>query len=140
MDEIYALSLFEPASHDTTTRQEFISCLSIDAQKEAGCNPARIHMGKHYSISLLLCLSLQKFALVYGMSKDFCANGLRAGILVSQHNPVLLSAFTAVLILMKIPSTSEQLWAKLLADKDALAFFLAENVRFSFSRCKIMNS
>jgi 1-aminocyclopropane-1-carboxylate synthase len=57
-DEIYALSVFEnPAVKQPTP---FISVLAIDAQKEAECDPARVHV-------------------LYGMSKDFGANGLRGG-------------------------------------------------------------
>jgi 1-aminocyclopropane-1-carboxylate synthase len=57
-DEIYALSIFD--NPDFQDPQPFISILSIDARGEAGCDPARVHM-------------------LYGMSKDLCAAGLRAG-------------------------------------------------------------
>lgn len=45
VDEIYALSLFEPSPSLGCTPQPFVSCLSIDPRKEAGCDPARVHMG-----------------------------------------------------------------------------------------------
>lgn len=64
-----------------------MSILSIDVKKEADCDPARVH-----------CL--------YGMSKDFGANGLRIGVLVSQHNPALMRAVLSTAILMKISSAS----------------------------------
>jgi 1-aminocyclopropane-1-carboxylate synthase len=57
VDEVYALSTYENPAVDA---QPFTSILAIDARGEAGCDPARVHV-------------------VYGMSKDFCAAGLRAG-------------------------------------------------------------
>jgi 1-aminocyclopropane-1-carboxylate synthase len=72
-DEIYALSVFDnPAVPDPVP---FISILAIDAQREAGCDPARVHM-------------------LYGMSKDFCANGLRGGMprFAIAHSLSVLSA------------------------------------------------
>jgi 1-aminocyclopropane-1-carboxylate synthase len=57
-DEVYALSQFE--NPNVKERVPFTSILSVDVKVEAGCNPARVHV-------------------LYGMSKDFCANGLRVG-------------------------------------------------------------
>lgn len=38
------------------------------------------------------------------MSKDFGSNGLRIGLLVSQHNPELIKSFGISNILMKVSS------------------------------------
>lgn len=57
-DEIYALSQYQ--NEKAQGAPQFTSVLSLDVVKEAGCNPARVHV-------------------IYGMSKDFCANGLRVG-------------------------------------------------------------
>ena len=38
------------------------------------------------------------------MSKDFGSNGLRIGVLVSQHNPDLIKSFGVSNILMKVSS------------------------------------
>lgn len=46
VDEIYALSVFEPTEQAQTERHPFISALSIDAKREAGCDPSRVHVGK----------------------------------------------------------------------------------------------
>lgn len=43
-------------------------------------------------------------AMPCSMSKDFGANGLRIGVLVSQHNPELMGSFMASAILMKVAS------------------------------------
>lgn len=64
------LPLIQYWSTDVPNPLPFTSILSIDVKKEAQCDPARVH-----------CL--------YGMSKDFGANGLRIGLLVTQHNPAL---------------------------------------------------
>lgn len=42
-DEIYALSTYGNGGPD---ERPFISVLSIDVQKEAGCDPSRVHAGK----------------------------------------------------------------------------------------------
>jgi 1-aminocyclopropane-1-carboxylate synthase len=60
-DEIYALSQFRHPDVDPASVVPFTSILSIDILKEANCNPARVHV-------------------LYGMSKDFGANGLRIGL------------------------------------------------------------
>lgn len=67
--------------------QQFVSILSIDPFKEAGCDPSRVHV-------------------VYGASKDWGANGLRLGALVSQANPALVTAMESSCLLMKISSAS----------------------------------
>lgn len=60
VDEIYALSQFENDEVEEKDRVPFTSILAIDVLKEAGCNPARVHV-------------------LYGVAKDFGANGLRIG-------------------------------------------------------------
>jgi 1-aminocyclopropane-1-carboxylate synthase len=60
VDEVYALSQFENDAVNEKDRVPFTSILAVDVLKEAGCNPARVHA-------------------LYGMSKDFGANGFRIG-------------------------------------------------------------
>jgi 1-aminocyclopropane-1-carboxylate synthase len=60
VDEIYALSQFENDEVEEKDRVPFTSILAIDVLKEAGCNPARVHV-------------------LYGVAKDFGANGFRIG-------------------------------------------------------------
>jgi 1-aminocyclopropane-1-carboxylate synthase len=59
-DEIYALSQFRNIQAGEKERVGFTSILNIDLMKEAGCNPARVHV-------------------LYGIAKDFGMNGLRIG-------------------------------------------------------------
>jgi 1-aminocyclopropane-1-carboxylate synthase len=106
-DEIYALSQF--ANEEVKNPEPFVSVLSIDVLKEAGCNPSRVHV-------------------IYGMSKDFSANGLRigeqfyftsytrlldnfivSGVFVTQHNPKLRMAFMGIGIFTKVSSVAVSL-------------------------------
>jgi xeroderma pigmentosum group C-complementing protein len=70
-DEVYALSVYQEES----STNGFISVLSIKPA-DIGVNPARIHV-------------------LYGMSKDFAAAGLRLGCLISQNQRFLQSALSA---------------------------------------------
>jgi 1-aminocyclopropane-1-carboxylate synthase len=72
VDEIYALSVF-PNPH-VTDASPFISALSIP--KENLIDPARVHT-------------------LWGLSKDFGANSLRIGCVVSQENEALMGVLAA---------------------------------------------
>ncbi|EIN03876.1 PLP-dependent transferase [Punctularia strigosozonata HHB-11173 SS5] len=105
-DEIYALSQFE--NEKVADKVPFTSILSVDVKREAGCNPARVHV-------------------LYGMSKDFCANGLRVGCLVTQHNPDFRNAFVGTALFMKVSSAADALWSRLLLDDTLLDNFVKTN-------------
>jgi len=81
-DEIFALSVYD--NPDFPEALPFTSMLSLDVEKELGMrfNKARLHV-------------------TYGMSKDFCSNGLRIGCLVSQNNPSLFRAMEPLSFLMR---------------------------------------
>lgn len=80
-----ALSVFATRSLPNAT--PFTSILSIDPLVEASCSPSRIHA-------------------IYGASKDWGANGLRLGALVSQSNPELHTAMESSCLLMKVSSVA----------------------------------
>ncbi|GAA6028536.1 hypothetical protein JCM8097_007269 [Rhodosporidiobolus ruineniae] len=107
VDEIYALSVFD--SPDMPNPLPFTSILSIDPLKEAECNPARVVQ-------------------LYGMSKDFGANGFRAGNLCIQHNPALVGALAATAFPARMGSPTDILWSALL-DSPELSTFLTLNRR-----------
>jgi len=102
-DEIYALS-----QYGSESATPFTSILAIDVAKEGGCNPARVHF-------------------TYGMSKDFGANGLRIGVVVSQHNADLRRAFFGLWPFVKPSSASDALWSRLLLDDAKLDEFVRTN-------------
>lgn len=85
---------------DLPNATPFTSILSLDVQKDAGCDPARI-------------MSL------YGMSKDFGANGFRAGALVCQHNDALMRALRSTAMMRRMGSPTVHLLFCLLQTADA---------------------
>ncbi|KDE03099.1 hypothetical protein MVLG_06396 [Microbotryum lychnidis-dioicae p1A1 Lamole] len=106
VDEIYALSTFSTPEYPDAV--PFTSILAIDTLGEAGCSPARVHA-------------------VYGASKDWGANGLRIGALISQANPELHIAMESSCLLMKISSPADALWSSLLLDPVALPKYIEMN-------------
>lgn len=64
-DEVHCKSNFP--SHDYPTPLPFVVVLSLPISKY--CNPALVRV-------------------IYGMSKDFCANGIRIGCVASPFNKV----------------------------------------------------
>ncbi|GAA5933492.1 uncharacterized protein JCM15063_001326 [Sporobolomyces koalae] len=103
-DEIYALSVF---ASDSPTSRPFTSILSLDVKAEAQCNPARVIQ-------------------LYGLSKDFGANGLRGANLVCQHNLSILSGLTTTAMMMRMGSPTAVLWSALL-ESDELEWYVEEN-------------
>ncbi|KAL8276984.1 hypothetical protein RQP46_010619 [Phenoliferia psychrophenolica] len=102
VDEIYALSIYE----SDLPAVPFTSILNVDVAS-LGVNPARIIQ-------------------LYGMSKDFGANGFRVGVMVVQHNPLLHGAISAGGMLLKIGSPVDALWSSLLTSPN-LPLYLTLN-------------
>ncbi|OWT41640.1 hypothetical protein J008_01476 [Cryptococcus neoformans] len=109
-DEIYALSVYD--NPNLPDFPEFISFLNIDVEKETGkkFDKSRLHI-------------------VYSFSKDFGANGLRVGCIISQNNPLLLRAMLHTCFLMKVSSPADVLLSTLLNDKPAFKAMISENRR-----------
>lgn len=107
-DEVYAYSVF-PTSDDRHP-EPFVSAFSIDFRKEADCDPGRVHI-------------------LYGSSKDFNFNGLRAAALFSQHNPEFVNTLKSTSFFMKISSPSLILWASVLENRAYWKAFQQENVK-----------
>ncbi|KZT04206.1 PLP-dependent transferase [Laetiporus sulphureus 93-53] len=104
-DEIYALSVF--SSSDVPQPVPFTSILSFDPTA-LGVHPARVHV-------------------LYGMSKDFDANGFRAGALITQANARLVRSLALSAMYMAVGSPTDALWSALLNDATYLPAFLAAN-------------
>ncbi|KAL1413398.1 hypothetical protein Q8F55_001164 [Vanrija albida] len=109
-DEIYALSVYD--NENLPNAAPFISIASLDLAKETGApfDNSRVHI-------------------VYSVSKDFGANGLRVGCVISQHNPVVLRALLHTVFLMKVSSAADVIFSSLLNDRETLHRFTAENRR-----------
>ncbi|KAF9808800.1 hypothetical protein IEO21_07728 [Rhodonia placenta] len=104
-DEVYALSVFP--SCDVPQPQPFVSVLSLDLQA-LGIDPSRVHI-------------------LYGMSKDFNADGFRAGVFISQSNLLLLQNMTVAAKFTTVASPTDALWSALLTDKAYLPAFFRRN-------------
>ncbi|KAH8812703.1 pyridoxal phosphate-dependent transferase [Xylogone sp. PMI_703] len=96
-DEVYANSVF--SSSDFPHPPQFKSVLSLEIEKYI--DPSLVH-----------CL--------YGMSKDFCSNGIRIGVFVSQNNKTLHAAIRAVSKFAWTSSLADSAWSAILADQEFL--------------------
>ncbi|KAJ3500599.1 hypothetical protein NMY22_g19209 [Coprinellus aureogranulatus] len=103
-DEVYALSTFN--SRDIPSPKPFISILSIDLDK-LKVRQERVHM-------------------LYGMSKDFDANGFRAGMLHTR-NRGLYQSLLATSIFSIVSSPTAELWSSLLEDEVGLRTYIERN-------------
>ncbi|KAK5084216.1 hypothetical protein LTR05_005292 [Lithohypha guttulata] len=105
-DEIYAMSVFRSTDPSDPSVIPFTSLSSIPT--EGLINPSLTH-------------------LLYGISKDFGANGLRIGCIVSQHNPELLKALIPLSIHSYASSLAESITATILSDNNFVDWYISEN-------------
>ncbi|KAL8852215.1 MAG: hypothetical protein Q9221_002925 [Calogaya cf. arnoldii] len=103
-DEVYAMSIYKTPSNASAV--PFTSVLAIDTTNLI--NPSLVHV-------------------LYGMSKDFCSNSLRCGVLLSQSNAPLLSSLKSIALFSWPVSTTERYWTTLLNDRPFLNYYFAEN-------------
>ncbi|KAK9704542.1 hypothetical protein K7432_010122 [Basidiobolus ranarum] len=101
-DEIYALSAFNEVD-----QTPFVSVYSLP-NLEALIDPKLVH-------------------LVWSFSKDFCANGLRVGVVLSPYNSELIEALQSVALFTSISTTTDSLMCSLLKDEKWMDWFVAEN-------------
>lgn len=99
-DEVYALSVWHAPS--------FTSILSLDL--DGIIDPSLVHV-------------------LWGISKDFGANGWRLGCLISQANEELRAALVSVAIYSYASSITDHLVAQMLLDDSFTTAYLAENRR-----------
>lgn len=100
-DEIYAQSIYN--NPDATDVVPFTSALALD-----------------------LPIDTQKLHVAYGASKDFCANGLRLGMLHTR-NRGLMGAMASNAMLGWPPYLVQDIWAAMLEDTDYTDEFLGKN-------------
>ena len=99
-DEVYAKTIFP--SQDIPNPPPFVSVLSLDIEKLI--DPSLVHV-------------------LYGMSKDWCANGTRAGAIISPYNPELMKALGTIASFTRASSMAEQAWLNILEDEEWLASY-----------------
>lgn len=105
-DEIYALSIFKNTVDSSPPPAPFESVLSIDPTDII--DPSLIHV-------------------LWGMSKDFGANGLRFGAIISQHNPQFHLATFPGSMFSSISSLSEHITANILEDDVWVEKYIKDN-------------
>ncbi|KAJ9650154.1 hypothetical protein H2198_010531 [Neophaeococcomyces mojaviensis] len=107
-DEIYALSVFRTSGGPDEHIEPFTSLASIPT--DGLIDPSLTHI-------------------LYGLSKDFGANGIRLGAIISQHNPQLHNALIPVAINSYASSLTEAFATKLFSDDAFTDWYIAENQR-----------
>ncbi|KAF7563399.1 hypothetical protein G7046_g742 [Stylonectria norvegica] len=107
-DEIYALSVWNNTVDKHPPPVQFESALSIDPT--GIIDPARIHA-------------------IWGMSKDFGANGIRVGAIISQFNPSLYAALIPIGLYSSVSSLADHATANILEDDLWVECYIAENRR-----------
>ncbi|KAM0434000.1 hypothetical protein ACHAPT_003944 [Fusarium lateritium] len=105
-DEIYALSVWPNTIDTNPPPVPFESALTIDTT--GIIDPSLVHV-------------------LWGMSKDFGANGIRVGALISQSNPSLHSALVAVGLYSSVSSISDHVTINLLEDDAFVESYMTEN-------------
>lgn len=110
------MSTFDNADHPNAT--PFTSVLSIPMDDII--DPQRVHV-------------------LYGMSKDFCSNGLRLGTMHTR-NQALRIACTGIAAFSWQAYLVQDMWARILEDRSFLDFFIAENQRRLAVRYKMVTS
>lgn len=96
-DEIYALSVWKNTVDESPKPVDFESALSIDLT--GIIDPQLVHI-------------------LWGVSKDFGANGLRLGVIISQANRDMLAALRSLGLYSYASGVSEHLTSLLLEDFD----------------------
>ena len=103
-DEIYALSVYE--NIDFPQAPTFTSVISIDPS--GIISPELVHI-------------------LWGMSKDFGANGLRLGCVISQSNPAFVRSLQAHSLYTYPSSVSDHITANVLEDDDFVDWYVVTN-------------
>ncbi|KAF4990711.1 hypothetical protein FGRMN_8315 [Fusarium graminum] len=105
-DEIYALSIWPNTIDQHPPPVPFESALAIDTS--GIIDPDRVHV-------------------LWGMSKDFGANGIRVGTIVSQSNASLHNAIVAVGLYSSVSSISDHVTVNVLEDDAFVESYVVEN-------------
>ncbi|KAJ5342322.1 hypothetical protein N7541_011446 [Penicillium brevicompactum] len=115
-DEIYAKSLF--ANPTLPSPAPFISTLALDYGELI--DPSLVHI-------------------LYGASKDFCANGMRLG-LVCTKNKGIIAAMSSIGIFSWTPHMLQDIWAAMLEDKQWLDTFMAKKADLMAENYRVTTS
>ncbi|CAD6592041.1 MAG: hypothetical protein ASARMPRED_005950 [Alectoria sarmentosa] len=109
-EEIFALSTFNPSRVDLPEPRRFVSMLAVDPTA-LGCDPGRVHV-------------------VWSMSKDFAAAGIKLGCTVTQANPALRDGL-AMATSMNVSTLSTVFASALLSSESLPALVKLNSVRLA---------
>ncbi|PLB54002.1 PLP-dependent transferase [Aspergillus steynii IBT 23096] len=109
-DEIYAFSVF--ANPEIPSAPNFTSILTLDLDKII--DPSHKHV-------------------LYGASKDFCANGLRLGFIFTK-NEGIIGAMSSIGIFSWLPHLLQDAWAAMLEDKQWMERFMEQKRQLMLDR------
>ncbi|KAH7007778.1 pyridoxal phosphate-dependent transferase [Ilyonectria destructans] len=115
-DEIYAKSVFK--NDAIADADPFISSLSLD---------------------LVGVIDANRHHVLYGASKDFCANGLRLGLVFTQ-NEGIMGAMSSISIFSWSPHLLQDTWATMLEDRQWLHKFMDEKATLMIENYHIVTS
>jgi 1-aminocyclopropane-1-carboxylate synthase len=104
-DEIYALSVWRHGPSDSQSMQPFTSVLSIDSS--GSLDPSLLHV-------------------LWGMSKDFGANGLRHAVVISQNHD-LIECLSNVGIFSFASGVADHIVSEILEDDQFTDAYIASN-------------
>ncbi|KAJ5106933.1 PLP-dependent transferase [Penicillium angulare] len=111
-DEIYALSVF--SNPEAPSLNKFTSILSLDLDPIIG--PERKHV-------------------LYGASKDFCANGLRMGFIYTK-NEGILGAMSSIGMFSWSPHILQDAWAAMIENGEWMKTFMKKKTQLMLDRYK----
>ncbi|KKA31061.1 hypothetical protein TD95_002569 [Thielaviopsis punctulata] len=108
VDELYALSVWKNTVDSDTEPAEFVSTLSIPLENKM--DPQLLHV-------------------LWGMSKDFGANGIRMGMIIDQYNEPLRTALGTTALYSSVSSLTDAMTAAIFEDEAWVDAYVAENSR-----------
>lgn len=107
-NKLYALSVWDNTVDAEPAPVPFVSCLSIDPTDVI--DTSRLHV-------------------IWGISKELGANGLRLGAIASQNNPNIHAALVSVAIYSSSSSAADQIASNILEDTTWINNYITENQR-----------
>ena len=112
-DEIYALSIYKPQAVPFTSALDLAQRLVRGASEDGGRGPTQAAVDSFVH-------------LVYGLSKDWCASGLRVGLLHSRNKP-LAQALNSLCAFASVSNHTQHVLTEVLSDDAWVESFLAGN-------------
>ncbi|KAL3305054.1 cutinase transcription factor 1 beta [Colletotrichum asianum] len=115
-DEIYAKSVFPNSA--ISGQASFVSVLSLDLHNVIDANLLHV---------------------LYGASKDFCANGLRLGMVYTK-NEAMLGAMSSISMFSWSPHVLQDVWASMMNDQMWIKSFMEKKTDLMVEKYRVATS